>query len=176
MTAITTIDDIHKLLGAAIPSRPPFGFAFLATAEPSGAARVRTMTLRGYDAAAGTLWTTCHLDSRKVLHLRANPEAEICLWLGEQGVQLRLLARWIIVDAAATDAQLQALRHRAWDQQPPEAKALYEPPPPGQAPPGFALLLGTVTTIDALLISPTAFAHYRHQRSGTGWRSEKLAR
>ena len=177
MGAIATIEDIHGLLAGAIPSRPPWGFAYLATKDGSGTARVRTMTLRGYDAAAGTLWTTCHSTSQKVVHLRSHPEAEICLWLAEQGVQLRVLARWLVVDAAVADPNLQALRLRTWEQQPPDARSLYEPPPPGEAPPTFAVLFGTISTIDALLIGPAAYAHYQHQRLDNGrWQSEKLAR
>ncbi len=176
MSIIATLDAIQSLLVAAIPSRPPYGFAYLATVDNAGIARVRTMTLRGYDSTAGTIWSTSHIDSQKVQHLKQHPDAELCLWLAEQGAQLRLQATWLLVDTANMNLEFQKLRQRTWDQQPPESRALYSQSAPGTVPTPFTVLLGTITTIDALHISPTAFAHYRHQRAGDGWQSQKLAR
>jgi len=176
MSPIGTMAEIQQLLAGAIPSRPPHGFAYLATVDAAGAGRVRTMTLRGFDAAAGTVWTSCHSASQKTAHLRRQPQAEVCLWLGETGVQLRLECTWRIVDARAADPALQALRLTTWEGQPPAAKALYDTPAPGTVPEPFCVLRGTFQIIDALLIRPTAYAHFRHVRTGSGWYSEKLAR
>jgi hypothetical protein len=176
MSPIATFDAIHDLLAGAIPSRPPHGFAYLATVDESGIARVRTMTLRGYDPATGTLWTTSHVESQKVRHLRQHAAAELCLWLGAKGVQLRMQAVWRVIDAGCADPLLLELRRVTWDQQPAESRALYPPVAAGEVPEPFALLWGVIDAIDALHLGPTTYAHYRHERVGRGWESQKMNR
>ena len=164
--------------------------AALATVDERGTARVRHVVLRGLHAGLATLWMSSHIDAAKVLDLRSNPLAELAIWFPVERVQVRLLARWRIIDARTRSATHARARRSAWQAHSPTAQALFTWPAGGRpfqnetsattpfsrtTPPlSFALLHGTARQLDVLQIDPAHHRRYLHQCRGATWRTRRV--
>lgn len=123
-----------RLTGVMLPFHPHLAAAFeraggrplaqAATVSPEGLPEVRTVVLRrlGDDSAPSF---ASDARSAKFASLAAHPWLELCLWLPEDGVQLRLLGR---AEIHRSDGHALAL----WEGLPPATQALFDSPPPGR--------------------------------------------
>lgn len=159
---------------AAHPARLPT----FATVSPDGWPEARTVVLRSTDAEAGVITVHTDLYSDKIRSLRAGPRAALHVWDAAQDLQIRLQAEVTL----RSDAQIRSL----WDAIPDHAQHSYGViPPPGtpieQAlayvkspdPDCFALLICTITTIDAVHLGAV---HRRARFSRMGhWQGQWLS-
>lgn len=181
---IATVPAIYALLTKRIPSRGPNDYGILATTDAEGQARARSVVLRGFDSASQRIWINTNRTTAKVADLqRQNAKAgssdasggaaEVCIWWARSMIQLRLLARWQILDAkaAAGSPDGRKFYQAAWKQQPAYAKLLY----PGLRQNGiacdFCVLVGALIRIDALRLTIPRHEQYVHELVAGQWRS-----
>ncbi len=105
----------------------------LATVNTQGQPTARCMVCREIDRD-GQFWFVSDRRTRKDDHLRAFPDAEICFWLPNEAVQLRVSGRATVMDAQ-TD---QYLRQNWWEKIPQSDHEIFganptdaDPPMPG---------------------------------------------
>jgi pyridoxine/pyridoxamine 5'-phosphate oxidase len=155
------------------------------------------VVIRGLDTKARTLWISTHRDAGKVKDLRANPDAECVVWFEEERIQMRLLAKWRVIDEAAAIRYkaLTALRQKAWMSHSENSQQMFLWPAPGKVmhspnkpsapiakgddnpappPPAFTVLVGTLGRIDILQIEQGQHLRYLHAKTKGRWRSQRV--
>ncbi|MGC8624118.1 MAG: pyridoxamine 5'-phosphate oxidase family protein [Phycisphaerae bacterium] len=177
---------------------PPL-FGALASIENGKIARVRMMALGDFNIRNMTLLTSADRRSAKVRQLRAYSKAELCIWLPDLTTQLRLLLVWRVIAAglAGITKSDRGLYAQLWQRRRLELQHLYDGPPPGQRvsmprhnpppekealydpsglmpPRNFAVLLGRIIAIDALVLSVPEPQRYRHRRISDRWETLKI--
>jgi hypothetical protein len=160
--------------GAAADPRHPCRIVQLATAGRDGAPRLRSVVLRGVDAAARVLRLHTDRRSAKVAEIAAEPRVALLAWDPRARMQLRVAGRAeVLTHGPAWQA--------AWEATPVGSRSDYaqaDPPgTPAAAPPGaprhpdpvrnFAVILLTVDRLDWLRLAPEA-----HRRAGFTWDGE----
>jgi len=188
---IETISGVLDLLRDEVPSVAHY--PTLATASPDGIGCARLVVLRGLHASKRWLWFNTHRHAQKVQHLRANPHAELALWIPEHAIQLRIRAIYQIVTSTTRSHDLQDLRTESWQAQPAHARALYDRPNRSESTgstrkkslktlekrqeirlkqekigpphPDFVVLLGKFYRIDALQLTQPHHSQYLHSWS-----------
>jgi hypothetical protein len=116
------------LARAAADRRHPARVVQLATRGADGAPRLRSVILRGADAAARTMRFHTDRRSAKVAEIAADPRAALLLWDPRSRVQLRLAGRARVITAGPA-------WQAAWGSVPASARRDYA----GPAPPGTPL-------------------------------------
>jgi pyridoxamine 5'-phosphate oxidase len=100
----------------------------LATVDAAGCPRARSVVVRRVDDA-GRLWVTSDGRSAKNAELRANPAAELVVWLPEIRLQFRLRGPVDVLNAGSPQDE----RLVAWRELSDSARALFFWPEPGAA-------------------------------------------
>ncbi|MGC8559222.1 MAG: hypothetical protein ACP5O1_00925 [Phycisphaerae bacterium] len=163
------MNDAHPLLGA------------LASIEYPDRARVRMVVIRRFDPANMTLALSTDVRSAKISQFRRYSVSEMCIWLSEPRVSLRLLTRWSIQQTPADSSSDQSGLDALWHAHSSASKAIFFTPPPGMPyhavrktrqqnsiPDTFAILSGEILEIDALQISHAGHTRWHHVRSSAG--------
>lgn len=99
-----------------------------ATVSPGGLPEVRSVVLRGLTRDGAGVVTT-DLRSAKADAIRAGSHVELCLWLAEHGLQIRLRGPAALVDAA--DEPWSEVRSGLWREQRDAERRGVAGPPPG---------------------------------------------
>lgn len=188
------MSDIQSLINAELargPKQPLIGT--LASVDADGAARARSVVVRGFDDAADAIWLSTHLHAHKSRQLLRSPEADLVLWLPRKNIQLRLLCSWRLIDAgiAARNAPMGQLRNTVWLETSPATRGMFAwpepaspydrkargtplPDDPNTPPPTFALLYGTLELVDALHIKRPVHIRIVHEKNRTKWLSHRI--
>lgn len=180
----------RRLARGVADRRSGFHTVQLATLGADGGPRVRTVVLRGVDAAARTL--RAHTDARsdKATQMETDARAEICAYDAQAKIQIR--ARGVIAadrDGAAADA--------AWAGSAPGSRLCYRAAhgpgaplqTPAQADPteamrqagpdvgreNFMAMLLTVERLEWLYLAARGHRRAAFDWDGTGWRGRWLA-
>jgi PPOX class probable FMN-dependent enzyme len=157
--------------------------ATLATVDPHGHPRARTMIVRWFDEQHDTIWMTTDSRSPKISHLLANPEAELVFWALHERQQFRVYGRMEIVESGSA-------RQDIWEALNDASRALFFGPSPGElrrpedvfppaisagvSPPETFVLLGLKPT-EAEALELNEFPHRRRRwREAGGWKVELL--
>jgi pyridoxamine 5'-phosphate oxidase len=175
--------ECWRLLEAGAQGR---GTAFhaptLATLGRDGRPRLRTVVLRGVDAAARRLRVHCDRRSDKVAEIRADPRVALHVYDAQAKVQVRVEGR---ADVHAHDAAAEA----AWQAARPMSRACYAVAPASGSPipeggayamperaeadsPGranFATLAIEAETIEFLHLARAGHRRARFTWTGEGW-------
>jgi len=156
---------------------PHARYVQLATIDPEGMPRNRTIVFRGFLHGTDTLQFVTDKRSRKVTDIQTKPYGEVCWYFPKTREQFRLFGSLILIDYTDPDrvAMWQELSSKAKAQflwaEPgmprlPETKflATYDNPSP---PDNFCLLLLRPTTVDHLNLRghPQTRTIYQYQTS-----------
>lgn len=95
MAGMQTLDDVladvfRRLSRGVADRRSAFRSPALATVGPDGRPQVRTVVLRGFDAAARLATVHSDLRAAKIEALRADPAAALHVWDDGAQVQVRI--------------------------------------------------------------------------------------
>lgn len=143
------------------------GICIMATTDDKGRPTARCMTVREINAE-GRLLFVSDRRTRKDDHLRSRPDTELCFWLANQRVQIRLSGQAGVIDAQTDNF----IRQTWWDQLPAENRAIFgadpsdnDPPMPGT----FELIVVYPTTVE--IQDLTADAHQKQvwKAKGASW-------
>ena len=182
MSDITTLagllDLVRERITAGLGDRDAAArLPVLATRDAQGWPSVRTMVLRGFDAADWTLDVHSDADAAKVLQITDGPRAAIQFWDAEASLQVRMRAHVIRLP----HEQEKAL----WAEVPEQSRDQYGavPPPgtpiaaaeawrPNPRPARFAVLRARVLRIEALHLGEI-HRRARYERE-EGWQGSWL--
>lgn len=187
---------MFAFLATQLAARPPM-LGALATCGADNVACVRTVVVRGVEYEARLVWISSHVRAGKINALRRRPMSELSMWFGVEHVQVRLLAKWQLIDRVAASASEveEEFWKNAWAMHSSASKQLFFAPAPGQAlsaqpsgrlqkttkavdpqvpPATFAVLKGTVTRVDVLSIDRAAHRRFLHEHSRGKWKSREI--
>jgi pyridoxine/pyridoxamine 5'-phosphate oxidase len=187
LSSISSLSRIQHLILDVIDNAPPL-LGALASIEHRDRARVRMVVIRRFDAADMSIAVSTDLRSRKVSQLHQHPSSELCIWLGERRISLRLLVRWSIVQSDPASPSALAVLEEFWQRHSPASQAIFFMSPPGERyrrirrqrpqrkrPETFAILLGVIQEIDALQIGRSRHVRWNYTRSATGkWTKSRM--
>ncbi|MDA8378300.1 MAG: hypothetical protein M0Z50_14855 [Planctomycetia bacterium] len=166
----------------------------LSSVDGGHIARVRMVVIRHFDMRDLTLQISADRRSAKVRQLSAYHKSELCLWLPELSTQLRLALSWRVITAgvARRSAPDLIILQQLWRHHKVESRHLFGHAQPGRAvsmrhdrdtphepaanapPANFAVLLGRILAIDALVLSKPQHVRYRHRRIADHWETLKI--
>jgi pyridoxamine 5'-phosphate oxidase len=98
-------------------SQPHSRYLQLATVTPDGNPSNRTVVFRGFidrDNYENLLQFVTDSRSEKIVHLRQQPNAEICWYFTKTREQFRIFGTIALVTADESQEELQLIRHQAW--------------------------------------------------------------
>ncbi|NNM86284.1 MAG: hypothetical protein HKL96_11090 [Phycisphaerales bacterium] len=187
---ISSIAAIKRMLESERLSGRPLAAALATAAGRGGGASARMVVVRGLDTQLMELWFSTDVRSAKVADLAAAPQGELCIWLHRLRVQVRLRCRWRIIGSSASRGRDRARWLAAWGEHSPHARRLFAGAMPGKSyangraaipttvggepPESFALCVGRVLQIDALVLGRPQHQRHVHQRVGRGWQSRRV--
>ncbi|MEL6161589.1 MAG: Npun_F5749 family FMN-dependent PPOX-type flavoprotein [Cyanobacteria bacterium J06627_32] len=149
-------------------AQPFCRFLQLATLRPDGTPANRTVVFRGFAENGNQLMFISDRRSEKIAQIDDNPNAEVCWYFTKTREQFRLSGQLQGITADSTDADLQQLRDRLWQNISdnariqfawPQPKAMRDPnseafspaaPDPATPLETFCLLLLSPHTVDYL--------------------------
>ncbi len=183
-------------------SDPGCRYLQLATVDPGGCPRNRTVVFRGFLDNSDKIQFAVDSRSEKLAQLKANPQAQVCWYFGKTREQYRISGSLLaIVDPAqsegfdpAIQAQYQQDRQKLWFQMSERGRLLwYWPEPKGpqadpadfitQCPPDldppatFVMVLLDPVEVDHLqLKGDSVYPQLRQifSRTGSGWQHRKV--
>ena len=157
--------------------------ATLATVDPHGRPRARTVIVRWFDEQHDTIWMTTDSRSTKIAHLLVQPEAELVFWALQERQQFRVYGRMEIIESGPA-------RQDIWEALNDTSRALFFGPSPGEPrraedsfPPAISADVPPPETFVLLGLKPTEveslelneFPHRRRRwREAGGWKVELL--
>lgn len=167
----------HLTRGAA-DAKHPARYPTFATVTPDSKPEARTVALRRADREAGIIEVHTDIATPKTAQLKQNPHAALHVWIPRADLQLRLSVTVQILTGPETEAD--------WAKIPEASRVSYGTMPLPGTPIAqvydyekpstrdrFAVLRGTLTTIDLVELGP------RHRRAaydlGSNWRGTWLA-
>lgn len=182
-----------KLLTTAMRS-PPL-LAAMGTCDAFGNSRVRMVVIRKVDKTGATVYACTDIHSKKIQEIGRFGQGELCFWIPENRVQIRLLVRWTILNMPTPEGGNKTSRHllwRFWAGLSPAARRLFDSARPGsiyqkksgrkpiqntpETPPmNFAVLSGKILAIDALAIVEPEHVRFAHQKTGKSWKTTRTA-
>ena len=187
---INSITAIERLIEPELGAGRLLPAALATAACRGGGASARMVVLRGLDAKLMEVWFSTDARSLKLADLAAVPEGELCVWLHRVRVQVRLRCRWRIIGGGVTSGRDRTRWLAAWGEHSAHARRLFAGPMPGRPyarsskamqtiagqPPleSFAVCVGRVLQIDALVLGRPQHQRYVHQRVARGWRSQRV--
>jgi PPOX class probable FMN-dependent enzyme len=118
---------------------PGARYVQLATVDPSGYPRNRTVVFRGFLDSSDLLQFAVDSRSEKLAHIQANPQAQVCWYFGKTREQFRIAGSLIpILDPQETQGGEEQQKHhrrdrnRLWSQMSERGRLLwYWPTPKG---------------------------------------------
>jgi len=135
------------------------------------------IVIRHFDLEHMTIRISTDIRSSKVAQLAQKPTSELCLWLSDQNISLRMLTTWSVIQARRLQERNSGRLQTFWESHSASSKALFLSAPPGdhyqpatvsetptQVPITFAELVGHIDEIDALEIHQGAQIRWRHVR------------
>jgi hypothetical protein len=186
VVSIRTLAGIRHLLGRAMDAGSPL-LGALGGVEEAGTARVRMVVIRRFDPRLMTVAVSTDGRSGKVKQLQSHPRSELCIWLGEPRISLRLLTEWCIITVNTASKADQVVLEEFWRAHSAASQGLFLMPPPGgpyrrngkcllpkHPPKTFAMLCGRIVEIDALYIRSSGQERWMYGRSESGWRKRRV--
>lgn len=181
------IEDVWRLLAAAVSERTALTALQLATVGEDGAPGVRAVIVRGFDPDAGALALVTHAASPKARAIAADPRVALAGYDPATDVQLRLEGTAdIVVDPAARDAMWATLRRPTREmflgalapgtELGPDAGAHPAPAGPLDAPtPWFCLIAVAIERAELLELALEPHSRTRFCRAPAGWTRARVA-
>ncbi len=174
--SINSLPQIQQTLRRILIHTPHL-IGALASSDASDRARVRMIVIRHFDLEHMTIRISTDIRSSKVAQLAQKPTSELCLWLSDQNISLRMLTTWSVIQARRLQERNSGRLQTFWESHSASSKALFLSAPPGdhyqpatvsetptQVPITFAELVGHIDEIDALEIHQGAQIRWRHVR------------
>ncbi|MFS8893467.1 Npun_F5749 family FMN-dependent PPOX-type flavoprotein [Synechococcus sp. O70.2] len=172
-------------------SDPAARYLQLATVDPCGRPRNRTVVFRGFLGETDRIQLAVDSRSEKIHQIAHCPLAQICWYFAKTREQFRIAGTLEAITAGHPDPQAQQQRQQLWQQIPEEGRLLWFWPEPkgplappeafvaeltpekaSSPPPTFVLLLLDPTEVDHLQLRGDAIYPQRrtlYERSPQGW-------
>ncbi len=187
---INSITAIKQMLKAELLSGRVLPAALATAVGRGGGASARMVVVRGLDTKLMELWFSTDVRSAKVADLAAAPQGELCIWLHRLRVQVRLRCHWRMIGGGAGRGRDRTRWLAAWGEHSPHARRLFAGAMPakpyarslrpmptiiGHEPPeSFAVCVGRVLQIDALVLGRPQHQRYVHKRAAGCWQSQRV--
>ncbi len=185
MLGMQTLDEVladafRRLARGVADRRSPFRSPALATIGPDGRPQVRTVVLRGFNAAARSVTVHSDLRAAKIGALRANPSAALHVWDDGAQVQVRIDGTATVSAnddlARAEWARLHEGSRAAYTLQPVPATPIEDPADISHVDATAAFAQFAVLQIRLDRLEWLHLAHEGHRRASFTWHGDALDR
>ena len=167
----------------------------MGTCDTTGSSRVRMVVIRKVDQAGASVYACTDFNSTKIDEIDRAAQGELCFWLPESRIQIRLLVRWTVLNMrtpAGRNKKSRQLCESLWAGLSPASRRLFDGAPPGlinqkkggckpagntmdMPPVNFAVLAGRILAIDALAIVEPEHVRFAHRKTNKSWKSTRMA-
>lgn len=153
------------------------------------------VVIRKVDKAGADVYACTDFNSTKIDEIDRSSQGELCFWLPENRIQIRLLVRWTVLNMQTPEGRNKKSRRlleSLWAGLSPASRRLFDGAQPnlinqkkgGRKPVGntmeippmnFAVLAGRILAIDALAIVEPEHVRFAHRKTGKSWKSTRTA-